>query len=225
MNELFRMPVFGVLLSLSAYLFGAFLYRKTKFPLFSPIVVATALIMGFLAVSGEPVADYLDSTRSIQLFLGPLIVSLAVPIVRQIDLIKKYLLPILVGSVVGAATSMLSVMWLGPLFGLTPEVIASIMPKSATTPIAVEVVGLLGGIPSIAVFAVVATAILAAAIFPFLYKAMGIKDPLLIGLTLGANAHALGTAKAMEIDKVAGAISGIALVISGIATAILALFL
>lgn len=225
MADLFRMPVFGVLLSLSVYLFGAFLYRKTKFPLFSPIVVATALIMAFLWISGEPVDDYMDSTRSIQLFLGPLIVSLAVPIVRQIELIKKYFLPIMVGSVVGAATSMLSVKWLGPFFGLTPEVIASIMPKSSTTPIAVEVVGLLGGIPSIAVFAVVATAIFAAAIFPFLYKALKITDPLLIGLTLGANAHALGTAKAMEIDKVAGAIAGIALVVSGISTAILALFL
>lgn len=225
MNDLFLNPVFGVLLSLAAYLFGAFLYRKTKFPLFSPIVVATALLMAFLWITGESVDEYLDSTRSIQLFLAPLIVSLAVPITRQIDLIKKYFLPIMVGSVVGAATSMLSVKWLGPLFGLTPEVISSLMVKSATTPIAIEVVGLLGGIPSIAVFAVVATAIFAAALFPFLFLLLRIRDPLLIGLTLGANAHALGTAKAMEIDKVAGAISGIALVISGISTAILALFL
>ncbi|MCK7485022.1 MAG: LrgB family protein [Bacillus subtilis] len=167
----------------------------------------------------------LGSIQSIQLFLGPLIVSLAVPIVKQIDLIKKHILPIIVGSLVGAIVSMGSILILGPLFGLTPELVASIVPKSATTPIAIEVADMLHGIRSIAVFVVVVTAIIAAVTFPTLFRWLKLKDPVVIGMTFGANAHALGTAKAIEIDPVAGAISGIALVFSGIATALIALFL
>jgi putative effector of murein hydrolase len=224
-NSLLTSQAFGVFVASGAYLFGAFLYRKTRFPLFTPILVATLVIILFLELSGIALSAFLGSIQSIQLFLGPLIVSLAVPIVKQIDLIKKHILPIVVGSIVGAIASMGSIIILGPLFGLTPELVASIIPKSATTPIAVEVADMLQGIRSIAVFVVVITAVIAAVTFPTLFKWLKLKDPVVIGMTFGANAHALGTAKAIEIDPVAGAISGIALVFSGIATALIALFL
>ncbi len=225
MREILSSQAFGIMLTLVFYLFGGWLYKKTRFPLFSPLLVATLLLMGYILIADINMAVFLTDLSGIHLFLGPLIVSLAVPIMKQIDLIKKNILPILVGSFVGAGTSILAVVVLGKWFKLDQTIIYSVIPKASTTPIAIEVSEKIGGIRSITVAVVVMTAVIGAVIIPLILKILRIKDPRIIGMGLGTTSQAVGTAKALEIDATAGAISGVALVFTGIATALIALFI
>lgn len=225
MREILSSQAFGIMLTLVFYLFGGWLYKKTRFPLFSPLLVATLLLMGYILIADINMTVFLTDLSGIHLFLGPLIVSLAVPIMKQIDLIKKNILPILVGSFVGAGTSILAVVVLGKWFRLDQTIIYSVIPKASTTPIAIEVSEKIGGIRSITVAVVVMTAVIGAVIIPLILKILRIKDPRIIGMGLGTTSQAVGTAKALEIDATAGAISGVALVFTGIATALIALFI
>lgn len=225
MNEIFSSQAFGIMLALLFYIFGNFLYQKTKIPLFNPLLIATILLIIYIQIAHIDINTFLTDLSGINVFLGPLIVSLAVPIAKQIDLIKKNLIPILVGSFVGAFVSILSVIILGRILNLNDDIISSIIPKSSTTPIAIEVSSRLGGIRAITVAVVVLTAVIGAVIIPFIIKVLKIKDPRIIGMGLGSTSHAVGTAKAIEIDPIAGAISGISLVVSGVATALISIFL
>jgi predicted murein hydrolase (TIGR00659 family) len=225
MNEILSSQAFGIMLTMALYIFGHYLYRRTNFPLFNPLLFASILLIAYIKIGKVDVDTFLTDLSGINVFLGPLIVCLAVPIAKQIDLIKKNLVPIMVGSIVGATVSIVSVLLLGKAFGLEEEIIASIIPKSSTTPIAIEVSNRLGGIRAVTVAVVILTAVLGAVIVPIIIKVFKIKDPRIIGMGLGSTAHAVGTAKALEIDPIAGAISGIALVFVGVATALISLFL
>ncbi len=225
MLDIFYSQAFGIMLTIALYIFGSFLYRKTNFFLFSPLFFSSCILIIYIKVFKADTNTFLTDLSGINLFLGPLIVSLAVPIAKQIDLIKNNLIPILVGSIVGAFASIVSVLILGKLFGLDREIIASLIPKSSTTPIAIEISNKLNGIRAITVAVVIISAILGSIIVPLLIKITKIKDPRIIGMGLGSTAHAVGTAKAFEIDPHAGAISGVALVFVGLATVIIALFL
>ena len=141
------------------------------------------------------------------------------------DIIKKNFVVIIVGSFVGAVSSMLAVIYIGPLLGIDSTLISSIIPKSSTTPIAIEVSEQLGGIRAITVAVVVLSAVLGAVIIPIILQLFKIKDPRVIGLVLGSTSHAVETAKAIEINKEAGAISSVALVFTGVITALMLLFL
>lgn len=224
MNDILSSQAFGIMLAMLFYLLGGYLYKKTKLPLFNPLMVATILLIVYIQIAKIDLSSFLTDLSGINVFLGPLIVSLAIPIAKQIDLIKKNWLVILVGSIVGALTSVTSILILGPMFGLDQELISSLIPKSSTTPIAVEISSRLGGIRAITVAVVVLTAVLGAVIIPMMIKVLKIKDPRIIGMGLGTTAHAVGTAKALEMDATAGAISGIALVVSGVATTLITLF-
>ncbi|HOW38655.1 MAG TPA: LrgB family protein [Candidatus Izemoplasmatales bacterium] len=225
MREILSSQEMGITLALFFYVIGEIVYRKTRIPLLSPLIVATILLMAYVWVIGIDLSVFLTDLSGIHVFLGPLIVSLAIPIVKRIQMIKEHLLPILVGSVVGAATSILTVILLGNILGLDETILASILPKASTTPIAIEVSERLGGIRAITVATVVITAVAGAVVIPLLIKIFKIKDPIVIGLGLGATSQAIGTAKALEIDETAGAVSSVALVFTGVATAILAIFI
>lgn len=225
MTELFTSQAYGIALTLAFFILGGWLYQKTKSPLMNPLLIATISLMVYITIFHLDLHSFLTDLSGINVFLGPLIVSLALPIARYGDLIKRNWHYILVGSFVGALTSMVTVYLLASVFGLSEELMISLLPKSSTTPIAVEISERLGGIRAITVAAVVVSAVSGAVIIPTLIRWLKIKDPRLIGLSLGATSHAVGTSKAIEIDPNAGAISGVALVISGIATAILALFI
>lgn len=225
MREILTSQTTGIALALLFYIFGGWLYRKTRFPVFNPLLVATVLLMGYVLLAGIHIETFITDLSGIHVFLGPLIVSLAVPIVKKIPMIKKHLVPIIVGSIVGAGTSILTVLVLGKWLGLEENIIASILPKASTTPIAIEVSERLGGIRAITVATVVMTAVIGAVLIPYVIKLLKIKDPLVIGLGLGSTSQAIGTAKALEIDETAGAIAGVALVFTGVATALFAIFL
>ena len=215
--------VFMFTLTLGFYLLGSFLYRKTKFPLFNPLLVASSMMIGYLLLLQIDVEKYLVSVNGIHLFLGPMIVALAVPIYLNRKIIKKHFVPIMVGVGVGSVVSVASVWLVGKIFQVDWDIILSVIPKSSTAAIAMEVSEQIGGVPTITIAVTSITAVFGAIVLPMFLKLLRITDPLLIGLSLGTTSHALGTSKALEINEEAGAISGIGLVFAGIVTVIIAL--
>lgn len=215
-------PLFGVIISLIAFEIGKFIFNKTKLAIFNPLLIATIIVMGFLNIFHITVVDYMLGGNLIVFFLAPATVVLAIPLFQQIDLLKKHFIPIIGGGIVGAVVAILSVIILGKLLGIDHQLLVSFMPKSITTPIGIELSKMLGGIPSITVFAIIMTGITGNVTAPFIYSIFRIKNPIAKGLGLGISSHAVGTSRAIEMGKVEGAMSALSIVIAGILTIILA---
>ncbi len=223
MKELCASPFFGVALTVIAYWIGVKVQKKTGLVICNAMLIAVILIVTVLVVFHIPYEDYYVGGGLINLFLGPATACLAVSIYGKLDLLKRYWLPALVGCLVGVVSSLGSVLILCRLFGLNREMTISLLPKSVTTPIAAAVAGGQGGIVSVAVAAVVVTGILGNLAAPILIKIFRVKNPMAAGLGIGACSHALGTAKAMELGETQGAMSGLAMGLCGIFTAMAAL--
>ena len=214
-------PLFGVIISLVAFEIGKFIFGKTKLAILNPLLIATVIVMGFLHFHIS-VGDYMLGGNLIVFFLAPATVVLAIPLFQQVDLLKKHFIPILGGGIVGAVVAILSVIILGKVLGIDHQILVSFMPKSITTPIGIELSKMLGGIPSLTVFAIVITGITGNVTAPFIYSIFKIRNPIARGLGLGISSHAVGTSRAIEMGKVEGAMSALSIVIAGILTIILA---
>lgn len=214
--------LFGLVLSLIAFEMGLFIYKKTKFPLFNPLLIAIALVIGFLVIFDIDYDLYNIGAQFINMFLGPATVVLALPLYKQLKLLKKYLMPILIGIFVGSSVSITSVIFLSYIFGLDKVITISLLPKSVTTPIGIEISNQLGGLQPVTVLAIVLSGIIGAIIAPFLCKLFKIKNNVAIGLALGTSAHAIGTTKALELGDTEGAMSSLSIGLSGIMTVFLA---
>ena len=225
MESIVSNSMFGMALSILMYAVGLFLNKKLKTPVCNPLLIAIALVIAVLQVFHIPLESYLKGGDVISMFLAPATAVLAYSIYHQIHLLKKYWLPILVGCLVGAVTSIGSVYLLCRLFKLDQSLLASMLPKSVTTPIAMEVSSALGGTPSITVAAVVVTGILGAMLSPLFVKLLRLKNKVAIGVAIGSSSHAVGTSKAVEMGEAEGAMSGIAIGVSGILTVLISLFL
>lgn len=223
--EITENPLFGIALSVSAYEIGLFLNRKAKTPLVNPMVVAIILILGFLTVFKIPLENYYKGGNVIAMFLAPATASLAVSIYNRFSLLKQNLIPVIVGTFIGALTSIVSVISLCKLFGIDDTIMLSLIPKSVTTPIAMELSTSLGGVSAIAVAAVVITGIFGTIMSPLFIKWFKINNSVAAGLAIGSSCHALGTSKAIEIGETEGAMSGIAIGMCGISTVICAVIL
>ena len=187
------------------------------------MIVTVALLIAVLLVFHIPYEDYYQGGSLINMFLGPATACMAVTVYAKIDLLKKNWLPVLAGCLAGTLTAIGSILLMSRLFGLDKAFTVSLLPKSVTTPIATAVSEGHGGIVPITVAAVIVTGILGNLVSPLLIKLFRIKDPMAAGLGIGTCSHALGTAKALELGETEGAMSGLAIGISGIFTALLAL--
>ena len=161
----------------------------------------------------------------IELFLAPATAVLAVKIYEQFKLLRENWLPLLAGAAVGSAVSILCVTLMCRMFFLDEVLLASLLPKSVTTAIAVPLSEQNGGIASITVAALIFTGILGAVFAPALIRLFRIKDPVEAGIAIGTSSHALGTTKAIEIGDVEGAMSGVAIGVAGLITVIYIMFL
>ena len=223
MSELASSPFFGITLTIVAYWVGVRAQKKTGLVVCNSMLITVALIIAVLTVFHIPYEDYYQGGSLINLFLGPATACMAVTVYAKMDLLKKYWLPVLAGCLAGTVTSIGSILVLSRLFGLDKDMTASLLPKSVTTPIATAVSEGHGGIVPITVAAVIVTGILGNLAAPFLVKLFRVKDPMAAGLGIGTCSHALGTAKALEMGETEGAMSGLAVGICGIFTALLAL--
>lgn len=223
--ELLETPLFGIVISIFAYEIGVQTNKKLHTPAANPLLIAIVLIIAVLQVFHIPVETYQKGGEIITLFLSPATAVLAISIYSQLDLLKKNLFPILTGCLAGALASMGSSFLLCKVFGLDEALTASMIPKSVTTPIAMEISNSLGGIVPVTIAVVIITGIIGAIFAPALIRLFRVNNSVAAGVAIGACSHAVGTSKALEIGEVEGAMSGIAIGISGIITVIIALFL
>ena len=213
MLEWFSSPLFGVALSILAYVSGVWVNKKLRSPAANPLLIAVVLVIIFLKLTGIPLEAYQAGGNFIGMFLAPATACLAVSIYSQIHLLKKNLLPILAGSAAGSAASMASVWVLCRLFRLDESFTASLLAEQ------------LGGSAPITVAAVIFTGILGAMLVPAFLKLFRVKDPVAAGLAIGACSHAIGTSKALEIGEAEGAMSSIAIGACGLITVLFSMFL
>ncbi|MGO1369498.1 MAG: LrgB family protein [Senegalia sp. (in: firmicutes)] len=221
MDYFIETPYFGILISILAFELGLFINKKTKIPVLHPLLISITFIILILMIFDIDLASYEKGGNVISLLLGPVTVTLAIPLYKQIELLKKHKLPILIGIFTGVMTSFISVILLGKIFAYDTQLINSLIPKFITTPIGIEVSESIGGIPSITVMSIIITGIIGAIIAPFICKIFKIEDKVARGIAIGASSHAVGTAKAMEMGETEGAMSGLAMGLAGLLTAIM----
>ena len=214
----------GVLLTLAAFALGALINRITGKAIFNPLLLGSIFVIIFLSVCKIPYADYKASAAPVNYLLLPATVALAIPLYEKWDLLRENAAAIIAGISVGTLVSLGSALALALALDLTQEQYATLLPKSVTMPIATVVSQGHGGTTAITVAAVVVTGMLGNLCAPLLVKLFRIKDPIAVGLGIGACSHAMGTAKALELGETEGAMSGLAIGLCGILTTVLALF-
>lgn len=225
MENLWNSPLFGIVLSICAYQAGVWANKKTGSPLCNPLLIAVALIVAALKLFDIPLAAYQQGGRIIGVMLAPATAALALSMYRQIRQLRRHLLPVVAGCFVGSCASVASVFGLCRLFRLDEELTASLLPKSVTTPIAMELSAQAGGVPAVTVAAVIFTGILGAILAPLLVRLFRVEDPVCRGVAIGTSSHAIGTAKALELGELEGAMSGVSIGVAGISTVLIFLFL
>ena len=222
MEILTENALFGIIISLLAFEAGLLIYKKTKFPLFNPLLIAIALVISFLIVFNIVVDIYNKGGQFINMFLGPATVVLAVPLYKQLNLLKKYLLPILVGILLGSSIGISSVILLANIFGFEKVLTISLLSKSVTTPIGIEITKQLGGLAPVTVLSIIISGIIGSILGPLLCKKFKINNKVAIGIAIGTASHAVGTSKALELGETEGAMSSLSIGIAGIMTVFLA---
>ncbi len=217
---------FGLLtICLLAYQAGVYIHSKIKTSLLNPLLISVVIMMVFLSIFNISQETFDSAGSLIEMLLLPATILLAVPMYHQRARIKQNILPVLVGSVVGVAAAFGSVYVLCRLFNLDLTTIFSLMPKSTTTAISLEISKILGGVQAITVVGVVFTGMFGTILAPLLIKIFRIKEPVAQGMAIGGTSHALGTSRAVEIGEVQGAFSGIAVSTVGLTAVVVALFL
>lgn len=221
MNELvLSSATIGVVLSIATYEIGVFLKKKTNSAIFNPLLVSIILVMVFLVIFRIDYESYNSSAKYLSYLLTPATVSLAIPLYQQLELLKKNFTAIILGILSGVLTSAGVILAMSILFGLSHEEYVTLLPKSITTAIGMGVSEELGGYVTITVAVIIVTGILGNIIGEMVCKVFRIKNPISRGLALGTSAHAIGTAKAMEMGEVEGAMSSLAIVVAGLCTVI-----
>lgn len=225
MLNLTAQPIFGFTLCIGAYTLALSIKKRFNYTILNPMMVASLIIIAILSILKIPLENFMVGADFITMFLAPATAALAVSMYRQFDVIKKNLLPILVGCIVGAVSALLSVFVLCKLLNMPTDITASLLPKSITTAFATKLSAQLGGIVPVTVAAVCVTGVTGAIMAPYFIKWFKIDNSIAAGLAIGAASHALGTSKAIEIGEVEGTISGIAVGICGLVTVIIGIFL
>ena len=221
MYNVFDTEIFGVILTILFFNIGIYIQKKTNKPIFNPLLIAILGIILFLSITKIPYESYKLGGDRINFFLGPVTIVLAVPLYKQFDLFKKYLLEILIGISCGVVVSFISIKLIGHFTNADVDIINSLIPKSITTPMGISLTKTLNGVEAITLVSIILTGILGAIISPIVFKIGKINNPVAKGIALGTSAHALGTTKALEMGEVEGAMSGLSIGISGIITVIL----
>jgi len=214
-------PMFGIGLTLAVYALAQLLYARKRMILLNPVAVSIVVLIGVLLACDIPYASYRVGGDMILFLLGPAVVALGLPLYERREEIFKRKLPILLGVLAGAVSSVVSASGLAWLLGGSREVVLSLAPKSVTTPIAIGIAEKIGGIPPLTAALVVLTGCLGAICGPEFCRLVGVRDPVSSGLAVGTASHGIGTARMLEVDPLAGAVSGLAIGLNGLVTAFL----
>ena len=211
---------FGVTVSLIGYGAGIMLKKKFKYAFLNPLLISIIFVIGVVLLCGVDYESYENSAQYLSYLLTPATVCLAVPLYQQMTLLKKNLAAVACGILAGVLASLGSVLLLAFLFGLEHDVYVTLLPKSITTAIGMGVSEELGGLVTITVAVIIVTGVIGNVIGEAVCKLFRIYEPIAKGLALGTSAHAIGTAKALEMGEVEGAMSGLSIAVSGLLTVI-----
>ncbi|WP_199883708.1 LrgB family protein [Anaerosinus massiliensis] len=225
MIEIFDNPITMIALCITAYQIGLYIHRKTKIQVLNPLFIAIVLIIAVLQTFHISLETFNKGGSIINMLLCPATIMLAIPMYNQRKTIKKNIVPIAIGTVVGSIVSMSSIYILCKLAGISDQIAMSMLPKSTTTPIAIEISNTLGGIPALTVAAVIMTGILGSILIPSLIKIFRINNSVAAGIAIGTASHALGSAKAVELGETEAALAGIAVGVAGMVSVVLVMFI
>lgn len=222
MNFLQDSVFFGVVLTIAVFELGIFLRKKLKTPIFNPLLISIIVIIAILPVFGMKYETYESGAKYISYLLTPATVAFAVPLYEQIESLKQNWKAILLGVVSGALTSAVCVLTLSVLYGLSHTQYVTLLPKSISTAIGMSISEELGGIVTITVAVIIVTGVFGNMVAETVCRVFRITDPVAIGIGIGSASHAVGTAKAMELGQVEGAMSSLSIAVSGIITVVIA---
>ena len=211
---------FGVTVSLIGYGAGIMLKKKFKYAFLNPLLISIIFVIGVVTLCGVDYESYENSAQYLSYLLTPATVCLAVPLYRQMTLLRKNLAAVACGILAGVLASLGSVLLLAFLFGLEHDVYVTLLPKSITTAIGMGVSEELGGLVTITVAVIIVTGVIGNVIGEAVCKLFRIYEPIAKGLALGTSSHAIGTAKALEMGEVEGAMSSLAIAVAGLLTVI-----
>ena len=214
MDNLAHSEIFALTLVIGTYLTSLALYKKVHISLLHPLLTTIFVIIVVLEVLGIQYESFQQSSHLIHFMLGPSVVALGYVLYEQIQYLKGNVVSILTSVFVGAIVGIVSVIIIGKLMGADQALIATLQPKSVTTPIAMGIAEKAGGIPSL-------TGIFGSIVGPIVMRVLGIDSHIAKGLALGASSHGVGTAAAIQIGAIEGALSGLAIGLMGIMTAVL----
>ena len=218
MQELINSQIFLLTLTVGVYLGAIQLRRKINFALLHPVFVSILVLIVFIRLTGIEYEHYMQQTQIIDFMLGLSVVALGYILHDQIYNIRGNVISIVMAILVGSAVGIVSVALIARWMGAEPAVVASLEPKSVTTAIALSVSANSGGIPALTSVVVIVVGVFGGIVGPWVLKKIGVESRIAKGLAMGAAAHALGTARAMELGAVEGAISGLAIGLMGLAT-------
>ena len=223
MSDILSQSVFfGVMISVFAYELGVWMRNKWKLPILNPLLIAVAVVMILLLIFDVDYESYNAGAKYLSYLLTPATVCLAIPLYEQLSLLKKNVKAIMLGLLSGVLTSMVCVLALSILFGLSHEEYVTLLPKSITTAIGMGVSEELGGIVTITVAVIIITGILGNIIAEGVCKLFRIEEPVAKGIGIGSASHAIGTTKAMEMGEIEGAMSSLSIAVAGLLTVVVA---
>ncbi len=223
--DFFNNEVFLIAITFVSFIGAQLLQRKLGLKLLNPILVSMIVLIVFLRSAGIEYDTYKEGGKFIEFWLKPAVVALGLPLYKQLSAIRKQILPLLISEMAGCVAGIVSVVLMAKFLGASHEVIMSLAPKAVTTPIAMEISGAVGGLPSLTAAVVVCTGIFGGMAGFQIVKMSRIKSPIAQGLSIGTAAHAVGTSAAMERGERYGAFSSLGLTINGLLTALLTPFI
>jgi predicted murein hydrolase (TIGR00659 family) len=215
-------PLLHLTLTLLAFQFGSWIYRKGNLnPLLNPVLISVTIIVTILLVTKTDYQDYFSGAQFVHFLLGPATVALAIPLYRHFEKVRRSALAIAASIVTGSLTATLSAVGIGYFLNISGDALIALASQSVTAPVAMGISEQLGGLPSLTAVLVILTGIVGAMIGPMILNLIGVKNWAARGLAIGTASHGIGTARALQVNEVAGAFSGIAMGLNALATAIL----
>ena len=221
MNELLGTSLyFGMAVSVGSYLAASWLKKKTGWAILNPLLISSLMVLAVLSIFRIDYQVYNNGAKYLSYLLTPATVCLAIPLYKQLELLKQYF-PAVIGAIcAGVAASAVSVFFMVKVMGLGHEHYVTLLPKSITTAIGMGVSEEAGGIVTLTVIAIIITGVLGSVVSETVFCLMGIRHPVAKGLALGTSAHAVGTSKALELGEVEGAMSSLAIAVAGLLTVV-----
>lgn len=211
---------FGLLISIITYAVGVIAKKKFKSGIFNPLLISIVLTIIILLILGIDYDSYKQSANILSYLLTPATICLAIPLYEQITLLKKNFMAIIAGILSGVITSLGSILAMSVMFGLSHEYYVTMLPKSVTTAIGMGIAEELGGSGTISAAVIIVTGVLGNIIGSAVCSIFRITEPVAKGIALGTSAHAVGTARAMEMGDTEGAMSSLSIAVAGLITVV-----